>query len=399
MKHLHYFNPGHETAVFWGKTNFTPSRNVRKMTEDLAFLPAWYAKEGDLIFIENPENGSPEYFLPGEIYPAVKILTTNGLKEYKKQPLLQATPWGLSPDSIHRLELLKRRSGVPLEIPVWKNNYYTLTGRQTAAECLQKITDHLPELVFPAIPVFYSNIEEIKNYLQKQNGNCLIKTPYSSSGRGLLWIENNKLTPKEEAWIKGAICKQGSVSIEPILCKVADYGWEFLTDGKGNISYEGISPFYTNQNGSFINNRVGSQQQFIREIYQMVPEATYQKIVETVTKVIRETYSYQYKGCIGVDIMIYKDTNRTFRLHPCVEINMRYTMGYLSLCLEKIIHPDSEGIFGITYQSNSTDCYKEHLEMQKTNPLQIKQGKIEKGYLSLCPVTSYTNYKATLLVK
>lgn len=49
---IHYFNPGHETAVLSGKFNYTPTRQVQTMFRDLACLPLWYADSKDLVWVE-----------------------------------------------------------------------------------------------------------------------------------------------------------------------------------------------------------------------------------------------------------------------------------------------------------------------------------------------------------
>ena len=51
---------------------------------------------------------------------------------------------GLSPHSLHLFEQLRDKAKVRLSVPTWKEDYFRLTGRQTAAECLEKIQALLP---------------------------------------------------------------------------------------------------------------------------------------------------------------------------------------------------------------------------------------------------------------
>ncbi|MCC8152919.1 MAG: hypothetical protein LIP01_01080 [Tannerellaceae bacterium] len=399
VKQLHYFNPGHEIALFQGKGHFTPPGNVLKMMHDLACIPLWYAEDGDFVLVEE----SIKIYIdsiPKSICPYVIPVTSTLLKEKSSLiPELQATPWGISPHSLQRMSKLQKETGICLDVPAWDEEYYKLAGRQTAANCLASLREWLPDIVLPEVPVFFSSVDELEEYLHKQTGSCLIKTPYSSSGRGLLWLAGNSLTKKEKEWITGSIRKQGSVSLEPALNKQRDFGWEFLSDGKGGIVYRGVSPFTTNSKGSFLGNSIYAQDKILREIYQMLNPKEYNRILDAITGILQKMYSYIYKGCIGVDILIYQSGTGGYHLHPCVEINMRYTMGYLSLQLEKIIHPESKGIFRVTYDKGTLTCYQTHQEMQRLNPLSLSNGKIRKGYLSLCPVTSKTNYKAFITVE
>ena len=61
MSRIHYFNPGHETAVLLGKQNYTAPTNVRKMQKDLALLPVWYAEEDDFVYLEDSK-ATPVFF-------------------------------------------------------------------------------------------------------------------------------------------------------------------------------------------------------------------------------------------------------------------------------------------------------------------------------------------------
>ena len=71
MSRIHYFNPGHETAVLLGTQNYTAPTNVRKMQKDLALLPVWYAEEDDFVYLEDSK-ATPPFFahLPKDLHPA-----------------------------------------------------------------------------------------------------------------------------------------------------------------------------------------------------------------------------------------------------------------------------------------------------------------------------------------
>ena len=70
-RRIHYFNPGHETAVLLGTPNYTPPCNVRIMTKDLSFLPAWYAQPGDLVLLDNPLPDNFRQEFPDGLFPQV----------------------------------------------------------------------------------------------------------------------------------------------------------------------------------------------------------------------------------------------------------------------------------------------------------------------------------------
>ena len=107
-----------------------------------------------------------------------------------------------------------------------------------------------------------------------------------------------------------------------------------------------------------------------------------------------------YTGYLGVDMLVYrKKANGEFAIHPCIEVNMRYTMGMVALRIsQKYLAPNARGDMRITYTSKPGEAYEQHCFMKKAYPLEMKDGKIKEGYISLCPVTKETKYRAYILV-
>ena len=400
MPKLHYFNPGHESAVLMGTRNYTPPLNVQRMIRELSFLPVWYADAEDYVFTD--EITSPRFlsFLPKELRPFATPVTRKGLFDLNKKGLeLTAIPWGISMQSIDLFERLKKEISLELSIPAWKEEYYALTGRQTAAICLDKIRELLPETEIPVSAKFCTKISEIEKYLLLQRAPFILKTPYSSSGRGIHWLPERKLTPKDRTWIEGAFKKQGTVSIECALNKHQDFAMEFYSDGRGEVRYEGLSVFGTQEKGAYSGNVLGSQDYLNSFFRENVGEDLFLKIKEAVRSSLQSVYGNVYTGYLGVDMLTYRQPDGRLGIHPCIEINMRYTMGLVAKRIsEKYLHPNAIGDMAIGYESKPGEAYECHRFMKKAYPLEIIDGKIREGYLSLCPVTKDTHYRAFILV-
>ncbi|WP_280746473.1 MULTISPECIES: hypothetical protein [unclassified Parabacteroides] len=397
---LHYYNPGHETDILQGSAHYTPSGNVQKMRQELALLPAWYADEGDYIFVE--ENTSPRFFsqYPEEVRPKVTILSREDIKKKAASlPRMEAAPWGITPQSIPLFEDLRDTYGLNIEVPAWKEEFTRLTSRQTAALCFQQIKERLPNISFPPPPLFFKELEEIEAWLNTHEGAFVIKTPFSSSGRGLLWLDNNCLKEKDKKWISGALKKQGSVGIEYALPKDQDMALEYYSDGEGNLRYEGISVFGTSKVGAYKGNNINEQAEYEEINHREIGTETYRQIQEAVTHVIQENYARHYKGYLGVDMLMYRTGKDSHALHPCLEINMRYTMGLAAIRLvEKYIHPDASGTFNIHYEVTPYRMNEWHKLMKQAYPCKLKEGKLRSGYYSLTPVTGKTHYTAYLVI-
>ena len=312
---------------------------------------------------------------------------------------MDAAPWGLSPHSLHLFERLRDKAKVRLSVPTWKEDYFRLTGRQTAAECLEKIQALLPDLPIPVAPRFCTKIREVERYMILCNAPFVLKTPYSSSGRGLLWVEKRKPDTKTKNWIEGAFNKQGMISIESGLDKVQDFAMEFYSDGQGTVRYEGLSVFNTEERGSYTGNILEEQSTMLSRITRFTGEETYSRIQEAVRSVLQEVYGSTYAGCIGVDMLVYRQKDGSFAIHPCIEINMRYTMGMVALRLfQHYVAPRAVGDYRVSYEKEAGEALEKHRLMSETYPLRFANGRIQEGYLSLCPVTKDTHYRAYLLL-
>ncbi|MDR1918236.1 MAG: hypothetical protein LBQ65_01155 [Tannerellaceae bacterium] len=395
---LHYYNPGHETAVWQDTTNYTPPLNVRKMTTDLAFLPAWYAQEGDYVWIDGQSPLPLTAWLPEGIRPLGLPLTRRELEaKAASLPPMVAEPWGLSPHSLQLFQALKQAYGLSLDIPVWKREYTALTSRQTAAACLEEIGRLLPDEQIPRPPVFFSDMEELETCLLRQTGAWLLKAPYSSSGRGLLWLTGNRLSENDRKRAGGILRKQGLLSVEQALDKVLDFALEFHADGKGGLRYEGISRFETNSRGAYKGNQLRAQASLEEELLSYAGADSLCRIRQALAQTLRLSFAGLYTGYLGVDMLVYKK-EAAFAIHPCIEINLRHTMGMAALRIyEHYLDPDAEGLFHIAYEPLPGAACARHRLMEQTYPPSLRSGRLHEGYLSLCPVTEETHYLAYVL--
>jgi hypothetical protein len=311
---------------------------------------------------------------------------------------MEAAPWGLSPQSIRLFRDLKEHYGLNLDIPLWKEEYVALASRRTAARCLAEIQRLLPTQTLPPPPHFFSEVDEIEAHLHQNPGKYVVKMPYSSSGRGLLWLKGSILDKPDANWIKGAIRKQGFVSLEQTWEKIQDMGLEFFVNAKGEVNYEGLSLFHTNEKGAYKGNMLQRQADLWRILETYISPYTLLQIQEATAQAVAATYGSTYTGYLGVDMLIYKAGDGSFAVHPCVEVNLRYTMGMAALRLhEQYVDKSATALFNIHYEARPCLALAHHLRMKAAHPLMLNGGKLQKGYLSLCPVTNDTHYIAYII--
>lgn len=392
---IHCFNPGHETAVLAGKANYTPAAIVRKMTSDLELLPLWYGEAGDYVFVDDAAVATDfiSSIIPA-LRPDITPVSLSSATVKTASDSLEAAPWGWSPHIIRRFETLRTR--IPtLSIPQWSDTLTVLTGRRTAADCLNRLSAITEGLTMPQ---FFSEISEICRFVKQQNRPLIIKTPYSSSGRGVRRINDATLDVQTLRWISGALRKQQYVSIEPALDKIMDFAMEFEADGAGCVVCRGLSVFDTSDDGAYTGNLLQSQTALMQLVAAQVATEDIDRVCESVRAVLEKKTGCVYRGSLGVDMMIYR-RDGVPAIHPFVELNLRRTMGQVSINLfDRLLHPDSQGRFAITCQA-AGEAYATHLRTAAEHTPVIENGKIRSGYFSLCPVNADTRYRAFIVVE
>lgn len=392
---IHYFNPGHETAVNNASPYYTPPANIAAMQEELSFLPAWYADREDKVLVDSKDEVYYSY-LTEKFSTLAQPVSQNELTLYRDT---NVSLWGVSPQAIRYFEELNKELEINLNIPQWSEEYKYLNSRLAARDCLSELINSILLLSQAVIPQFYTNLDDINRAVNASAYQLLAKAPYSSSGRGLLWLPATGLTRTENQILHGILKKQGSVSIEKVLDKQMDFAMEFMADGKGNIAFAGYSLFYTNAKGGYEANYIGSQESIIEQLSEKISLDFLNSVKDKLINILSKKLTTLYNGCIGVDMLIYLEDNE-YKLHPCVEINMRYNMGFLTCRLyENYIATQSCGKFYIDFNPKAEEMYNNHLLMEEKHPIRIENGKITSGYLSLCPINRSNRYRAYVLVE
>lgn len=290
---LYVFNPENDMALADGHPGYTPPVQIQQMRRELWWLPQWWADEEDIVW-----NGEERLNLSDD----TRIL-----------------PWGWSPSLCHQL----KQAGVQESLlPSRKEleQIRQLSHRQTAVSLLQELRSELPlDGHFAGNSVLCRSIEEAEE-TANAFGEALLKSPWSSSGRGLMKTDN----PQWKAWASRILKAQGSIVVEQFLHKVTDFALEFWLDGKGGVEYRGLSLFYTNERGAYLGNWVAPEEQKLAWLAQYIPLQYLQEIRAWWTARLSR---FDYAGPVGIDMMLAQEG-----ICPCIEVNWRWTMGLVS-CL------------------------------------------------------------------
>ncbi len=99
-------------------------------------------------------------------------------------------------------------------------------------------------------------------------------------------------------------------------------------------------------------------------------------------------------------MFIYKEEEEEFKLHPCVEINMRMTMGYVAhQFYDHFVQTEVSGRFYVDHNQVSGALWEDHKKRAAEFPLIVENGRIKTGYLSLTEVQPHSNYRVRVELK
>lgn len=232
----------------------------------------------------------------------------------------------------------------------------------------------------------------------RQYPETLLKAPWSGSGKGLR-LGRGGYVPPLSGWCGRQLREQGGVIVEPVYNKVSDFALEFYADGAGGVRYTGLSVFLTTARGTYAGNWVASEEDKVRWLTDRIPLLLWQMLKTAVTHYLADWLGNGYNGHLGVDMMLCRVPGAEYLcVHPCVEINLRRTMGQVSVDLASFLAPSSEARFVIDYEKEAGRLWSEHCRCEEAHPLCLREGKLLQGYLPLVPVTPSAHYRAALWV-
>ena len=392
-KTLYIFNPEHDLALASGETNYMAPASARQMAFELALLPIWYAEEGSAVLASSAYNLDYLKRMQELLGLSVHLMTE---PELASEADLDIRPWGWDAALRKRLSGL---GGSEVLLPSMEQlNAWREYSHRSKAVAL------LPELqlneYFCGESYYLKTLEEWKAFVEGREC-CLLKAPLSGSGKGLNWCKGI-FTPFISGWCTRVAASQGGVIAEPIYNKVEDFAMEFYSDGAGEVTFAGYSLFHTGKSGMYEGNCLLSNEGIRRQLSQYVPSEVLTDLENCLKYRLSALVGTVYKGYLGVDMMVCRfpeDEKPVFRIHPCVEINLRMNMGVIARFLyDRYVHPGSTGRFMIDYHPSEGEALKEHERMSATYPLEIREGRVYSGYLPLVPVHRRSCYRAWIWV-
>lgn len=317
---LHVFNTEHDLALAFGSPFFTPPHAARQLRADLGFLPALMAEDGDIVLVDDVDNAANQLRHIKGLLPKVHFVTLANLAKQLRtisQPLDAVCPWGWDAAVCRSLV-----SAVP------SLQGYVPTSEQL--DIIRQISNRCWAAGHLGNSGVYCTSLADANRQMESFGEFVLKSPWSCSGRGVRYR-------RDDRWVENVIRNQGGIMVEPYYNKVMDFAMEFYSDGRGVVSYQGLSLFET-VNGAYKGNLLASDAEKQKVVGKYIRMEELNEVRRSIINEMTDAIGSFYKGPFGVDMMVYEDSGQ-IKFARCVELNLRSTMGHVALALTRRLNP------------------------------------------------------------
>lgn len=392
--YLYLFNPDNDLALGNNSPFYQSPVSARQMAADLAVLPAWVVPNAETMVAVPGKDFAEAWERESGWDFSVRWVTLN-----EGVACCHAIrPWGWNAALVQEL---KRHGAAVTVLPTAEE--LTELRRLSSRLCAVDMLGERPrEACFCGTSWACRSVEEVESVLRLSSsaGQMLLKAPWSGSGKGLRRVKGAVMDTLTRNWCMRMLATQQAVVVEPVYQRVVDFAMEFLADGRGGVTFVGYSLFQTDGNGAYKGNSLKSDECIVEELNRLLPVGALEKARVFLLTQLPRLLRSGYKGFLGVDMMVCRfDEEPAFRLHPCVEINLRMNMGVVAHeFYHRWLSPMSEGLFRIDYFPSPALLYADHCQQKNAHLLVMRDGRMECGYVSLNPIGPDTRYRAAVWV-
>ncbi len=193
---------------------------------------------------------------------------------------------------------------------------HALAASQHIASALQKGDFVAEELIdLQSIELLVDSCDEV-----------VLKAPWSGSAKGLRWVSRDTMNESDWGWCRKMLAKQGSVIGERRAKVVENFAMLFHIGDE--VEFVGYSLFNC-ENGAYKSNVLASDEFILNTLSRYIDATEIELAKQSLIEYLSENFQGQYEGYLGVDCFIY-EAEYGYALRPCVEINVRMTMGLVA---------------------------------------------------------------------
>jgi hypothetical protein len=306
-----YMNADFEIELAAMPGAYRCQESIAEMNRKLAPNLLWLAAPGDALLLEQP------WSVELRTQASSRGVELVDPAKPQDQSARIFTPWGWTPGAA----AAGTRSGaIVTPIP------FEIVARVNSKLFSHSIEEELG-IVLPGTAVA-SNLTELADAVARAcpspNDKWVIKSPLGFAARDRVLGRGPDLVGPAAIWSQRRFARRAQLIFQPWLQVKREYGVTMEIHADGQVTITGVSDMQTNGAGTSIGYLLG------REI---APHRR-EELERVANFVAARLYREGYHGPAGVDALEHSGG-----LHPLLEINARYTMGFVAVAVERELHP------------------------------------------------------------
>lgn len=368
---IRIYNPSHDMVLAEPRrASFTPHKLIQRFEKDLSLLPLWYSMPGEKVISDQVYDTEYERDIQRLLSVSLSDVVVSGADKVRFSEFM---PWGLNEAVVRAMTVF---SSSDLEVV---ERVRELSHRRITIPFLSEMKAS-GLFGFGCLPMELSRVEDVFDGCEEQ---VVVKAPYSSSGRGVMFVQRNlgENHPFRKR-VQSAISQTGSVLVEQFFDKVLDFALEFeLKDGK--FAFAGYSLFKTS-GGAYTGNCLESDEVLRARLLEFIGAGELDMAIQVCERKLSEMIGPSLGVReVGVDMMVV-NVGGKMELHPCVEVNLRMTMGFVARrFFDRFVCEGHGGKMEVIRHKSADDAKSFDRMMRAKSPLVTRNGRIESGYLRL----------------
>jgi hypothetical protein len=271
----------------------------------------WLAHAGDALLLPEPW---PEHLQQEARERGVELIST--LKAQREGSRV-FTPWGWTPSAIAAGE---RAGAIVRPVPI-----------ETVARVNSKLWSHALEVEVgiaqrgAALAYTFEELQEaVARACPREGDKWVVKSPHGFAARDRVLGRGPLIDEPQAKWSRRRLALGETLIFQPWLEVRREYGVVLEISARGSFEIQGISDLQTNGAGTGTGYILGRPP---------APERTLE--LESIAGIISQRlFREGYFGPVGIDALEHAGGFR-----PLLEINARYTMGFVAVAVERSLRP------------------------------------------------------------
>lgn len=382
-------------AIENGTNSYMPPKTLMLFENEISPLMAFLGNQDDYVLYNNT---TPKYFIDFWAKLNLKLPKFINNTQLASLNISNIVPWGWSQLIEKQFQSLFNDKSKFTHLKS-HDDHKQFFSRISSVKLIEELSQKtLPDFVsLPTLPKIVDDTKAILEHLRANNDGIVIKNLWSSSGRGITFIKDEKGYNQKLNWIRSQLKKHKSLIIEPIYNKVQDASLQFIIDNDRNYTFLGINYFDSDEEGHFekeyfhtptkLQNALPDNKQWIQQL-----------AAQLIRAMQTQNIHNQYNGPIGIDVMFIADENEQVKLYPLIEANLRCNMGLINLHIKKLLANNVKGHWCIsTFKPGEALTF--YVQQIQKHPIQVQDNKISEGFFPLTPFTNNTRFAAWGLIE